>query len=164
MFSYFKRKLTLQFVVIVIIIILADKFLKPFVEEREQAVVDQLVNIENEKKTIQEKLLQTQNELQLAHIKSQEISTSQADISFQNIKEKLDLKAQEKIQQFKKNSEETIFFQKGKTRNQFFKRFIQLIINRAQEKLKNRVDSVFQLAMNNFYIALLCDHQSINQS
>lgn len=153
-----KNNYHLQIVVIAIVIIFVGDALNSLLENRKQIILNQLAEAENKAFDVKTKLLEAKNNFQVAQDKSQEIY-NQISLTVQNDKNQLEFQTQDVIQRLKLLTQETILFQQRKMTKQISKQIIQLAVEQVQANLVNRMNSGFQLLMNNFYIALFCNYQ-----
>lgn len=159
---FFQKRFYLFWVIVIgIVISFVGDALFSLLKNRQNTI---LLNLEEANKRAidaQKKLEKARTEFELSKLKVQEIQNQ----SFNTIKkDKLQSKkqTQEAIQRLEYLKKETLIFQQQKTLNLLSKKIIQLSLSQAQKKLKSCTDIKFQNSINNFYITLFRNYQSLN--
>lgn len=78
----------------------------------------------------------------------------QGIITLNEDKDKFQLQTEETIQRLSTLKKEALLFQEQKALKLVLEKVIQLSVTQVRERLQNRINSKFQISINNFYIAL----------
>jgi F0F1-type ATP synthase membrane subunit b/b' len=140
------------------VVIFVGDALNSLLQNRKELILNQLTEAKNKAEDVEKKLREAKNKFQAAKVKSQEIY-NQISLTVQNDNNQLELQTQDTIQRLKSLKKETLLFQQQKITKQISQHIIQLALKQVQAKLVSRMNSGFQLSMNNFYIALFCNYQ-----
>lgn len=159
---FFQKRFYLFWVIVIgIVISFVGDALLSLLKNRQNTILLNLEEADKRAIDAQKKLEKARTEFELSKLKVQEIQNQ----SFNTIKkDKLQSKkqTQEAIQRLEYLKKETLIFQKQKTLNLLSKKIIQLSLSQAQKKLKSCTDIKFQNSINNFYITLFRNYQSLN--
>lgn len=134
--------------------------LKSLLENRRELILSNLKEADTRAVVAQQKLDKARSQFEEAKLKAQEIQ-NQSVSTLQKEKSHSKIQTEEMIQRLEKLKKETLIFQQQKTLKLLSKKIIQLSLMQVQEKLKNRVDLKFQTSVNNFYIALFRNYNSL---
>ena len=135
--------------------------MRSLLNNRKNLILSNLDEADKRALSAQKKLEQARSQFEAAKLTSQ-------DIQIQSIntvkKDRIHSKTQteESIQRLEILKKETLIFQQKKALNLLSKKVIQLSLIQVKDKLQSRVDLKFQNSMNNFYIALLRNYESLN--
>lgn len=135
--------------------------MRSLLNNRKNLILSNLDEADKRALSAQKKLEQARSQFEAAKLKSQ-------DIQIQSIntvkKDRIHSKTQteESIQRLEILKKETLIFQQKKALNLLSKKVIQLSLIQVKDKLQSRVDLKFQNSINNFYIALLRNYESLN--
>ena len=135
--------------------------MRSLLNNRKNLILSNLDEADKRALSAQKKLEQARSQFEAAKLKSQ-------DIQIQSIntvkKDRIHSKTQteEAIQRLEILKKETLIFQQKKALNFLSKKVIQLSLIQVKDKLQSRVDLKFQNSINNFYIALLRNYESLN--
>ena len=122
-------------------------------ENRRQLILSNLSEADKRAQKAQEKLIEAKSQFEAAKTKAEEI-VKQGIITISKDKNNSQIKTEEMIHRLDNLKKETLIFQQQKALKLMSKQIIQSSLAQVQEKLRNRVDSKFQISINNFYIAL----------
>lgn len=78
----------------------------------------------------------------------------QGIITLNEDKDNFQLQTEETIQRLSTLKKEALLFQEQKALKLVLEKVIQLSVMQVRERLQNRINSKFQISINNFYIAL----------
>ena len=78
----------------------------------------------------------------------------QGIITLNEDKDNFQLQTEETIQRLSTLKKEALLFQEQKALKLVSEKIIQLSVTQVRERLQNRINSKFQISINNFYIAL----------
>ena len=108
----------------------------------------------------EQKLFEAREKFESAKIKAQEIQNQ--SINTIN-KDRIQFKTQTKeaVQRLENLKKETLTFQQKKALTILSKKVIALSLKQVKNKLQSRTDLKFQNSINNFYIALLRNYESL---
>lgn len=158
---FFQKRFYLFWVIVIgIVISFVGDALLSLLKNRQNTILLNLEEADKRAIDAQKKLEKARTEFELSKLKVQEIQNQ----SFNTIKkDKLQSKkqTQEAIQKLEYLKKETLIFQQQKTLNLLSKKIIQLSLSQAQKKLKSCTDIKFQNSINNFYITLFRNYQSL---
>ena len=148
-------------IVIGIVIYFVGDALRSLLNNRREIVLSNLDEANKRIVASQEKLVEARSQFEAAQKEKQEIQNQSLN-QVTTEKTTFRTQTQEIIQKLEKLKKETLLFQQQKTLNLLSKKVIQLSLKQVQEKLQNRVDLKFQTSIDNFYIALLRNYESLN--
>lgn len=148
-------------IVIGIVIYFVGDALRSLLNNRREIVLSNLDEANKRIIASQEKLVEARSQFEAAQKEKQEIQNQSLN-QVTTEKTTFRTQTQEIIQKLEKLKKETLLFQQQKTLNLLSKKVIQLSLKQVQEKLQNRVDLKFQTSIDNFYIALLRNYESLN--
>lgn len=134
--------------------------MRSLLENRRELILSNLEEADKRAETAQQKLIEARSQFEAAKLKAQEIQ-NQSFSTLKKEKSHSTIQTEEMIQRFEKLKKETLVFQQQKALKLLFKKIIQLSLLQVQEKLKNRINLKFQTSINNFYIALFRNYNSL---
>lgn len=135
--------------------------MRSLLNNRRELILANLSEADKRAIKAQEKLIEARSKFEVATQKAQDIR-NQSIGTVKEDKIQSQIQTEEMVQRLEKLKKETLLFQQQKALNLVSKKVIQLSLKQVQEKLQNRVDLKFQNSINNFYIALLRNYESLN--
>ena len=144
-------------VVIFVVFSLGGDALKSLLENRKQAIIQNLKEVEQRAEEAQKKLNLALSHLESTkkkalEIKKQGLKTAEQE-RIQSIRQ-----AEEDGNQLKNLQQETLRLQQQKAISQISHEVISLALKRVQLRFKNGLDERFQRSINNFHIVLLTSY------
>lgn len=149
-------------VVIGVVISFVGDALKSLLNNRQQLILSNLKEADRRAEKAQEDFNDAKLQFELAKRKTVEVA-EQALINLNKEKDNAQLQTEDMIQRLEKLKEEALLSQQQKALKSLSKEFIQYSLTQVQTKLKSRADFKFQVAMTNFYIALIRNSGFLNK-
>lgn len=134
--------------------------LRSLLENRRELILSNLEEADNRAVAAKQKLVDARSQFEAAKLKAHEIQ-NQSVSTLEKEKSHSKIQTEEMIQRIEKLKEETLVFQQKKALMLLAQKIVQLSLLQVQEKLKNRIDVNFQRSVNNFYIALFRNYNSL---
>lgn len=135
--------------------------MRSLLKNRRELILSNLEEADKRAVEAKQKLTDARFQFEEAKLKANEIQ-SQTINTLKKEKNHSKIQTEEMIQRLEKLKKETLVFQQQKALKLLSLKIIQLSLMQVQEKLKNRIDFKFQTSVNNFYIALFRNYNSLN--
>ena len=161
---YFPRVIYTYFLLVVIGVVISfvgDAF-RSLLNNRQELILSNLNEADRRAEKAQEDFNEAKLQFEVAKRKTVEIA-EQALINLNKEKDNAQLQTEEMIRRLEKLKEEALLSQQKKALKSLSKEFIQYSLTQVQKKLQSRVDFKFQVAMTNFYIALIRNSGFLNK-
>ena len=149
-------------VVIGVVISFVGDALRSLLNNRQELILSNLNEADRRAEKAQEDFNEAKLQFEVAKRKTVEVA-EQAILNLNKEKENAQLQTEEMIQRLEKLKEETLLSQQQKALKSLSKEFIQYSLTQVQKRLQSRVDFKFQVAMTNFYIALIRNSGFLNK-